>query len=149
MEFSYTLVGSGWAQARVAAGATSATFRASYLTDALADLLAAVTSMVGGAATATCRWTTEPRENRWVFRREADAVLVQVLRLADVEHREPDERGAVAFQTRLPLRELAEAVADGATQTLSALGEAGYREAWVEHPFPTARLQRLRALLDA
>ena len=43
------------------------------------------------------------------------------------------------------LEKLKQWIAQGARRVLHGQGEEGYREQWVEHPFPTADLRALEA----
>jgi len=61
-EFDYRLVGTGWSEARVADAHRHAVLPASYLLDALGNLIEAVALVVEGAGEARCSWDEEPGE---------------------------------------------------------------------------------------
>jgi hypothetical protein len=147
VEFTYRLTGTGWAEARIADGTSSATITASYLGDALCDLLEAVGVLLEGAEEARCSWEEEPGEYRWIFERTGSDVGVRVLALSDNFPREPDERGVVVFETRTPLREVARAVVEGAQKALDHYGEEEYLRRWVDHPFPVGYLELIQTRL--
>lgn len=147
MDFTYRLVGTGWAEATVSDGSCSATLTASYLEDALGDLLEAVGIMLEGADETRCSWEEEPGEFRWFFQRSETDVHLRVLGFADVYSREPDHQGIVVFETRQPLRVIAEAIAEGAQATLDQYGEDEYLRRWVDFPFPTEHLDMVRERL--
>jgi hypothetical protein len=149
VEFTYWLTGAGWARARIADDDASATFTASYLTDALGDLLGAVWSLLEGATEARLSWCEEPAEHRWIFVREADSVPLRVLGFPDVEAAEPNARGATVFETRQGMTALAAAIAAGASVVLARHGEAGYEVEWAQAPFPTDRRALIRKRLAA
>jgi len=149
VEFTYRLTGTGWAEARVADGTSSATITASYLEDALGVLLEAIGVLLEGAEEARCSWEEEPGEYRWVFVREGSDVRLRVIAFADVYSKEPDDKGVVVFDTITPLREIAEVVAQGAQKVLDEYGEGEYLRRWVDHPFPLGHLGLIRARLDA
>jgi hypothetical protein len=148
VEFSFELVGVGWARAEVSGDSGDATLTASYLGDALGDLLAAVGALLDGADTATCHWEEEPGEYRWKFHREGDHVALVVLALPDNLPPLPDDAGKEVFRTDDSLTSIASTIADGAQRVLNEWGEAGYLKRWVEAPFPTAQLAHIRKLLD-
>jgi hypothetical protein len=147
VQFSFQLVGVGWARAEVNGDSGDATLTASYLGDALGDLLDAVGTLLDGAESATCHWEEEPGEFRWKFVREGERVHLVVLALPDNLPPQPDESGAEVFRTDDSLTSIANTIADGAQRVLDEWGEAGYLERWVEAPFPTAQLARVRKLL--
>jgi hypothetical protein len=149
VDFIYRLTGTGWAEARVSAGHSSATITASYLQDALGVLLEAVGLMLEGAQQARCSWEEEPGEYRWIFERAGTDVRLRVLAFRDGYPPEPDDQGVIVFETRQPLREMATAIADGAHAVLDEYGEEEYLRRWVEAPFPIGHLNMIRAQLGA
>jgi hypothetical protein len=144
VEFSYRLTGSGWAEARIADEQAWVTLPASYLSDALGVLLEAVGVLLEGGAESRCSWEEEPGEYRWIFQRRDDSIHLRVLAFRDQMAEEPDDQGALVFETTQPLREIAGAIADGAEAVLTEYGEAEYLRRWVEHPFPADHLAMIR-----
>lgn len=57
----------------------------------------------------------------------------------------PDDAGEVRIVGSVALAHLVSAVAVAAREVLDEYGEDGYRQAWVEHPFPTTALAALEA----
>jgi hypothetical protein len=146
VEFSYRLTGAGWSEARFAIGDRWVALGASYLTDALGDLLGAVRSLAEGGEDARVSWALEPGEFRWLFTRVGSMVDVRVLSFdADYYDYPADDAGKLAVAGRVRLDALASALATAARAVLDEHGESGYRERWVEHPFPTAALEALEA----
>ena len=137
MEFVYRLVGTGWAEAWISDGKNEATLTASYLSDALGNLVEAIGTLLEGASEARCSWDEEPGEYRWVFHREAGQVHLRVLAFQDLWGHAPDENGAVVFETRKDMKVLASAIVHGAEAVLVEHGSEGYKTKWVDHPFPT------------
>jgi hypothetical protein len=137
VEFDYRLTGVGWASVRIRDDRSDATVTASYLDDALGDLLEAVGVLLEGDDEARCSWTEEPGEFRWVFHRAGSDVGLRVLRSPDMYSEEPDGSGALVFETHQPLRDVALAITTGAQAVLDEYGEDGYLDRWVEHPFPS------------
>ncbi len=64
VEFSFRLTGTGWAEGRIAVGDRFAMPTASYLSDALGDLIRTVRSLLEGAEGARVSWEEEPGEYR-------------------------------------------------------------------------------------
>jgi hypothetical protein len=149
VDFSYRLTGKGWAEARIADDDSWVILTASYLSDALGDLLEAIGLLLEGAPEARCSWEEEPGEYRWIFRRSGHDVCLTVLAFPDQLAREPDEQGRLLFRTTQPLPVIALVIADGAAAVLNEYGEDRYNEEWVEAPFPTAHLAMIRQRLAA
>jgi hypothetical protein len=85
VDFSYRLIGSGWAEASIADERSSVEMTASYLTDALADLLSALAALKrGDSDSERFSWDGEPAEYRWLLRREGDEVDVSILWFHDI-----------------------------------------------------------------
>ena len=93
MEFNYRLTGTGWSEARIADDLSWAALTASYLSDALGDLLEAVGTILEGAAEACVSWQEEPGEYRWIFVREGDLVHLRILGFALRWRRRSQARG--------------------------------------------------------
>jgi hypothetical protein len=162
VDFEYRLTGAGWARASITDGANQAVMTASYLSNALDDLLEAVARLLDGAPEARCSWEEEPGEYRWIFTRTGDdRVQLTILAFDDMWDftsdrpdgvplsSYPDERGELHFSTTQPLGVLGRAITDGAGAVLSEHGEDGYLAEWGMAPFPTARLAFIRQQLGA
>lgn len=147
MKFTYELVGVGWASATLGDGQTEIKIRASYLADALGDLLEAVGTLLEGAASARCGWEEEPGEWRWIFSRRGDDVLLMILGLPDNFPPLPDEEGTEVLTVREPLESIATTISETAQQVLNRYGEEEYRRIWVDAPFPTGQLHRVQEAL--
>lgn len=146
-EFSYRLTGTGWAEARVADDQSHVIVTASYLSDALRSLIEAVALVLEGVTEAGCSWDEEPGECRWILRREPDALSIEILAFDELWGDKPDDVGRSVFRTRQDPMRVGRAVLSAAQRLVDELGEAGYERQWVEHPFPTDALERLRTAL--
>lgn len=146
-EFSYSLTGAGWAKAVVSDGEHRATVTASYLTDVLRDLLDAVAEVAEGESESRCLWTEEPGEFRWILRRAHGDVEIQVIEFKETYSRASDLDGILRFRSTQPMGLVARRVANAAQDVLDSLGPHGYRDRWVEHPFPSDALEGLSRLL--
>ena len=162
--FSYVLTGAGWARADLHTRAGHTSISASYLSDALGQLLRAVDAVLGGAEHAEARWQEEPGQFRWVFHREEYNVRLEISAESGTSgiwfgpefdsDRERLDRPTGA-STHWVLIEsvidtsavIARAITDGAEDTLIALGEFGYWAAWRAHAFPMSTLRSLQAEL--
>ncbi len=148
MEFTYRLTGTGWAEARVSDGSSSATITASYLEDA-SECYSKLSAMCSKARMRLGARGRKSQASIGVFERAGSDVHPRVLAFRDVYSREPDDKGVVIFDTRQPLRAMAVAIADGAQAVLDEYGEDEYLRRWVDHPFPLGHLEMIRAHLAA
>jgi hypothetical protein len=140
VSFSYQLIGKGWSRARLTLDEDSVEMKASYLSDALGDLLEALIRLQYGARTARVSWDEEPGEFRWLLTRHGKGIAVRVLWFED----DWDEVGTERLRGRADLDAFIHAIALEAYAVLAEYGEQGYREHWIEHPFPTFSLSFLR-----
>lgn len=147
VQFVYRLTGAGWSEARLTIGAGSTALSASYLDDALGDLVAAAVALAEAASTIRVSWAEEPGEFRWVLDRSGDRLAVRVLWFDALWGSDPDENGTVLLDATCSLVAFQRAIASGARAVLDEWGEDGYRAKWIEHDFPTARLVELERLL--
>ncbi|WP_310482194.1 hypothetical protein [Chamaesiphon sp. VAR_48_metabat_403] len=133
----YNLTGSGWAECIVEINDRQARITASYLSDALADLLYAVECVVRGIEDTTASFIEEPGEYRWQFQRVLpDRLSVKIIEFSDAwQHRPPDEEGELILDVESRLRSFAGAVLSASQQVLATHGCDGYRERWVRHDF--------------
>jgi hypothetical protein len=146
----YNLTGSGWAECIVEIDARRVRLTASYLSDALADLLDAVECVVRGIEDTTALFIEEPGEYRWRFQRVSpDRLSVKIIEFSDAwQHRPPDEEGELILDVECRLRSFAGAVLEASQQVLATHGFDGYREQWVRHDFPIELQAKLKASLD-
>ena len=143
VEFDFKLVGTGWARARLAVGSKSVELTASYLGDALGDLLAAMSLLVAGEPEARFSWDEEPGEYRWIVSCADDVARTRVLAFEHLRGHTSDDEGRELFNGSCSLRALIAAVARAAHDVLDEWGIEGYRLRWVEHDFPAHELDQL------
>lgn len=141
--FEYDLLHLGWSRASLTIGTATVSLTASYLSDALGDLVAAASVLHRATSTVRVAWAEEPGDFRWVLDRAGDDLSVQVLGFDETWAGDPDDRGTVLLSARCTVAEFRNAVARGARAVLERWGEAGYRQAWHAHDFPTAALAAL------
>jgi hypothetical protein len=128
VEFSFRITGTGWAAVRIGVGGSVATPTASYLSDALGDLIRAVRALLEGAKEARASWEEEPGEYRWILQREASQVRITLLDFRDIYDESPDEDGEVLLDATCGLSELGLAVGSAARRLLDEVGSQGYGE---------------------
>jgi hypothetical protein len=144
VRFDYRLKGTGWAEAVVAHQGSSVTVTASYLSDALGNLLAALLDVLNGEGESRVSWDEEPGEYRWIITGHSDYLGIEILEFSELWGDKSDSEGKQAFQVFVPLTEAVAAFIAGADAVLLEHGEAGYLEQWHEHPFPSALLGALK-----
>lgn len=145
--FVYTLTGTGWALVDLAVGAKRVSLRVSYLTDGLGDLLRASIAIAEGAHDRALVWVEEPGCNELSLSQRSGIVTIQVWHYKGFDPAHRDDLGRLRLHASCSASDLCAAIASGAREVLSELGEAGYREQWDAHYFPTADLTRLERLV--
>jgi hypothetical protein len=148
VQFAYRLTGAGWSEARLTVGGASTPLSASYLDDALGDLIRAAIELPGAQSTVRVSWAEEPGEFRWVLDRAGDQLAVRVLWFDSLWGPDADDMGKVLLNASCPLVAFQGAIAAGAREVLDEWGEDGYQARWIEHDFPTAALLQLEASLE-
>jgi hypothetical protein len=141
IDFEFRLFSVGWAEGRLVIGDSSVIVVASYLSDALGDLLRALRALTEGAVDASATWEDEPGEVQWVFGRDGPSVHVQVVNVGVTRSRR-------WLDEQVPLVALIQAFAKGARGVVSRYGVSGYEEQWARHPFPTNDLEAVEGWLS-
>ncbi|MFB7937764.1 hypothetical protein [Streptomyces sp. NPDC056049] len=147
--FSWELRGAGWVTYRIDDGVSEHETHIGYCTDALADLLYAMTGLYGDSSGERFSFDREPMETRWLLRRRGDDVAIDIFEFPDggTSWGSPDETGGtLLWSSTQPRGVLCHAVKEAAEGVLREHGEDGYLEKWMLHPFPVAALQDLRRL---
>ena len=148
VSFEYKLTGRGWSECTVEIDNKSASLTASFLSDALTNLLDAVISIVQGNDEATVLFMEEPGEYRWLFKRMSEEKLsVQILWFDEASSNRSDLEGKVILETECRLRTFAGAILSASQQVLVMYGLEGYREKWVHHDFPMTSQAKLKEAL--
>jgi hypothetical protein len=148
VDLHYDLTGTGWSECRFSIGDAHCDLTASYLSDALGDLAAAVEDVLRWPGVdSRAVFVEEPGEYRWRFVSAGeDRVVVKIVEFPDWG-RKQDSAGKVIFESECRRRDLGRAMAAELRRIQATLGENGYREKWVNHDFPTARLVAIEDLL--
>ena len=143
VRLAYRLTGAGWSEGSLSIGKASASFTASYLSDAFGRLVAAVADIQEGKACARFSFDEEPGEFRWLLSRAGDRLTVRLLGFDELWGSEPDELGRVLLDADTSSQHLALAVKHVADELLELHGLDGYHDLWVEAPFPLDAYDRL------
>jgi hypothetical protein len=150
IHFNYRLSGRGWAECDIEIDDQIAHLTASYLSDALGDLVRAVVDILGPAPESESRFMEEPGEYRWLFTKpSAGRVRVRILWYDDYPKQPDHPSDRTELDAECRLRSFAGAILAGAQQIHRQNGEKGYLELWRNHPYPTELVDRLKSLLDA
>ncbi|MFJ4867485.1 hypothetical protein [Streptomyces sp. NPDC088757] len=81
--FSWELSGAGGATYRIADGVSKHETHVGYCTDALADLLYAMTGLYGDSSGERFTFDREPLETRWLLRRQGVDVTIDIFEFSD------------------------------------------------------------------
>ena len=146
----YELTGSGDSACTVEIDGRKVQTTASYLGDALGDLLRTVSDLLQGAGEASFSFDEEPGEYRWRFFNDGSGgIRIRIRWFDKLWGQEPDEDGKVVFDARCRLRTFAGAVASAAQAVLDKHGMEGYEKEWIEHCFPIGLLQEIQQMLQS
>lgn len=151
LHIAYRLVGTGWSECYVQDDSgNECTVSASYLSDALGNLVLAALVIGSQFSKASFSFDEEPGEYRWIIERtDANLVRINNLSFEELWGGKPDEAGELLFTSECRPIVFSEAVLRAATDLLEKIGEKGYSEQWAEHPFPVRQLTLLRELVES
>ena len=148
VSIEYKLTGRGWSECIVEIDSKGASLTASYLSDALADLLNAVTSLVRGNDEAAALFMEEPGEYSWQFKRiSKERLSIRILWFDKTLNDRLDLEGKVILETECRLRTFAGATLSASQRVLEIYGLEGYREKWGNHDFPIILQAKLKEAL--
>lgn len=147
LRLSCTLVGQGWVEVTLSDGVNQRRFLASYLSDAIGDLLKVVISLLEGTQQGTCLWELEPGEYRWLFARQEEQIQICLVSFARTFSRQVDEEGTCVLTVQCSLLKFATKLCKQLEHFLATWGEKGYHNTW-GHPFPQEDFQKMKRLLS-
>ncbi len=126
LSIEYRLVGSGWAECRiVTTGGEYTVITASYLSDALGNLILAAVGVLVGFTRLSFGFDEEPGEYRWVIRTTGDNdLVVEVLSFDESWSNKPDSEGKPLLRIECSRLQFARAVAQAANSSITAEAEA-------------------------
>ena len=147
---TYQLVGTGWSVCRLNAGALETEISASYLSDALGNLILSALAVASGFRSVSFGFDQEPGEYRWIIETvDTDLVRLRIVEFGELWGNKPDDAGRLHFEVSMRPRQYAEAVASAAEDVLVAHGLNGYAERWADHKFPERELTLLRSAIES
>lgn len=148
LQIDYRLTGSGWAECTLSSEARTCLLTASYLSDALKNLVLAANGVLANFSALTFSFEEEPGEFRWVITSlRPNEIQLEVLWFPETWGGRPNAEGSSVYVSSCRPLVFAKAVAGAAKQVLDTHGEKGYREMWDEHPFPMAQYIELTSEL--
>lgn len=148
VKIEYRLGDAGWADCNFAIGSNTTTVEASYIGDALRELVEATLTIVEGSAHSVAHFYDEPGECRLVLELQGYQIRVRILEFPETWSEEPDEAGAARLDAMCAFREFAEAVLVAARTVLDTHGLQGYVEKWGRHEFPADAVYKLEHALQ-
>lgn len=144
----YKLVGLGWAACSLTVGDKHIDLTASYIGDALGDLVTATLFVMQGESEAQFSFQEEPGRYQWTLRRIADdRIAISIAELERNVPAGPNEEGVEVFQATCDRLAFARAMVTALDEVLREHGPEGYREKWVEYDFPLAEYRELKELV--
>jgi hypothetical protein len=148
VSLEYNLTGRGWSECIVEIDDQRVILTASFLSDALADLLRAIADVLRGNDEAKASFTEEPGEYRWKFTRVSkDRLSVCILWFDEFYRNRPNLEGKVILKAECRLRTFAGAVLSASQRVLETYGLDGYKEQWVRYEFPATLQANLKKAL--
>ncbi|MFZ5543951.1 MAG: hypothetical protein ACOZJZ_10350 [Pseudomonadota bacterium] len=148
LTIEYRLAGSGWADCAIQLEGRTCQISASYLSDALGNLILAAAAVVAGVHSVSVGFDEEPGEYRWaVVKSGGNEVNVRLLEFQELWGNAPDSEGKLLLEFAIRPLEFGKAVANAARAVLQEYGAAGYKERWVEHDFPIRQFELLTELI--
>jgi hypothetical protein len=145
LSITYSLTGAGWSRCSLTFDEQTCSISASYLSDALGNLVLSAVGMMQGYGSVAFGFDEEPGEYRWVIRKIAgDTMSLKILEFPQLWGNEPDAAGKELMSIELPIEDYAKAVEKVADSVFTQHGEAEYLKMWVEHAFPTGLLTLLK-----
>jgi hypothetical protein len=148
MRLTYKLIGTGWSECLIEGPDTSIEVSASYLSDALGNLVLSAISVSSGFHAVEFGFDEEPGEYRWsISTVDNNTIRLRVLEFSELWGNKPTGSGHLLTEfTTTPLA-YAKAVEACASAVLHEYGIKGYGEKWAEHPFPAQALELLQAAI--
>lgn len=146
----YALVGTGWSRCTVKAEGHQVELSASYLSDALGNLVLAAIATLSGFRICTFGFDEEPGEYRWVIEAiDTNIVKVEVLEFSELWGKLPNSDGKLLITFKCAPLVFAKAVHEAALAVLNKYGVTGYNDKWSEYPFPERQVAVLGETIAA
>ncbi|GAA3247464.1 hypothetical protein ACFO1B_38665 [Dactylosporangium siamense] len=143
-DMRWEIGGSGWATLTWIADDDALKVITSYTGHGLRSLLRAAADLRLGSSASLAWLSDEPHAHVFVFTGAAEYVYVQILVLPDEYAEDPWVGAKRCWDGRVPVEALTTAAARMAQTVLDRYGEAGYKQAWRNMPFPSTELAILQ-----
>lgn len=143
---TYDIEGAGWAVARIQDGEKDINITVSYLHDSLRDLAEAARALADGAQEARVVFMDEPGEMHLVVETKGDSLSYQLKWFDDWNSWEmhPENKFQVVHSGSTTKARIIGEIRKELEAVLKDHGMEGYKEKWVEHPFPVELLRELQ-----
>lgn len=142
--FEYQLIGSGWAQLELTINQQYISIYASYLHDALADVLQATLSLLDGQQQAKAYVRDEPNEYRWCFSVNGQQLTITVWQFDQCWSNKANDKGNLLFQETCRLHTFAGALLAACQKLSTVYSPEAYRKIWKNHDLPVQLIQQLQ-----
>ncbi len=143
----YRLTGHGWSEADVVIGHERAHLTASYISDALGNLVRAGLEIAAGRKAARVTWALEPGCYRWKFDRRGADLDVEIWSYAGDWGVDSETDGSLVMHSECPVMAMCRAISVAAHSVLDVHGVDGYLKEWAAAPFPVNDLAELDSLI--
>ena len=141
IKFTCDLTGVGWTKAIISSEGQEAEITASYLSDALGELVSAIVKLLNGSLEKFVVWEEEPGEYRWIFTQDKQ------LKIEIYWNPMNGEKEKTIFSTITTVKEFAQQVEKQFEKFLNEYGEDGYENEW-GFKFPSSEYRQLKNLLN-
>ncbi|MDD9271733.1 hypothetical protein ACFPES_32340 [Paenibacillus sp. GCM10023248] len=147
MKFEYELTGIGWADGCIEINSSTVHFAASYITDALYDMLKAVNSLVPEVSPfpvsmAQFEWNEEPGGTVWTLSKiNVNSLRVQIKSYEDLRNK---KNQVIELDETCSIHEFIRTIAQTLDMLLRKYGREGYKEKWVNFDFPMDNYLKLK-----
>ncbi|WP_342117776.1 hypothetical protein [Pseudoduganella sp. OTU4001] len=149
LEIDYQLTGKGWADCVISVEDKRCEISASYLSNALRNLILAANGALTGFNSVSFGFDEEPGEYRWVLiSPRPNEIEVEIIEFQELCGWKPNSEGESLLKFRCQPIDFAKAVQSAAAKLLETHGENGYLEMWVEHPFPMSLYVDLTKMIE-
>ena len=148
VSLDYKLVGKGWSECTLDIYGQTCTVTASYLSNALKELIWSANYMLKGGSEAKFSFDEEPGEYRWILtRRDEKSFEIKILEFEELWGEKEDSQGDEIYKVTCPIYEFATGLKTTLDSLLDEYGITGYKDKWVEAEFPKLEYTELCSLL--
>lgn len=149
MKFEYRLTGLGWADGLIELDERICYFTVSYLTNALADFLTSMLSIIPSCvpedelrSQTTFEWYAEPSGTQWtIIRLNEGNIHIKIVSYSDIDHKQDP---TLEIDSHCSIIDFIGAVVKSLDLLIKTHGIVGFRECWYEHDFPLSSFLKLK-----